>query len=169
MNSCIAFRCWIAIVLLLSIGWKMAIPADNPSDLTEYLVKFLESNHFDVVVGEEFVNYTPLIRATRHACEMQVTRLTPDGSNRDLVRHFAAGADRSFVVFRGAVYVEQPVFWTVLDYVRSRVLRELGLTSHVSPVLHVAQSSSCTAERLPWELFKSQVDTHFKMSIFNVG
>lgn len=150
VNSCVAFRWCIAIVLLLSLGWKVAIPADNPSYLKEELVKFLERNHFDVVVSEEFVNYTPVIRATTATCQMQVAKLTPDGSNRDLIRHVAAGADRTFVVFRGGVYVEQPVFWTVLDYLWSRFLRELGLATHLSPILHVAQSSSCTAERLPW-------------------
>jgi hypothetical protein len=75
---------------------------------------------------------------------------TPDGSNRDLVRHLAAGTDRSFVVFRGTVYTQQPILWTVLDYLWSRFLRELGLVRHITPVIAVAVNTSCNAERLPW-------------------
>jgi hypothetical protein len=48
------------------------------------------------------------------------------------------------------VYTHQPVFWTVLDYLWSRFLRELRLTRNVSPVISVAENSSCNAERLPW-------------------
>lgn len=153
VNSSVAFRWCIAIVLLFGLGWKVAIPADSPSYLKEDLVRFLERNNFDVVVSGEFVNYTPVIRASTANCQVQVARLTPDGSNRDLIRHLAADADRTFVVFRGGIYGEQPVFWTVLDYLWSRFLRELGLARHLSPILHVAQSSSCTAERLPWGSF----------------
>ncbi|MCA1453152.1 hypothetical protein I6F35_07945 [Bradyrhizobium sp. BRP22] len=39
---------------------------------------------------------------------------------------------------------------TVLDYLWTRFLRELGLVRHISPVISVAESSSCDAERLPW-------------------
>ena len=101
-------------MLLLSIGWKIAIQPDNPNDLKEDLIKFFERNHFNVVVTDEMVNDTPIIRATTASCHLQIARLTPDGSNRDLIRHLAAGTDRSFVVFRGTVYTQQPILWTVL-------------------------------------------------------
>ena len=150
MNSSGAFRWSIAAVLLLTIGWKIAIQPDDPNYLKEDLVEFLERNHFSVVVTDEMVNYTPIIRATTASCHLQIGRLTPDGSNRDLIRHIAAGTDRSFVVFRGTVYAQQPVLWTVLNYLWSRFLRELGLIRHIAPVITVAVNSSCNAERLPW-------------------
>ena len=137
-------------MLLLTIGWKIAIQPDDPNYLKEDLIKFFERNHFNVVVTDEMVNYTPIIRATTASCHLQVARLTPDGSNRDLIRHLAAGTDRSFVVFRGTVYTQQPIFWTVLNYLWSRFLRELGLVRHITPVIAVAVNSSCNAERLPW-------------------
>jgi len=137
-------------MLLVAIGWKIAIQPDDPNYLKEDLIKFLERNHFSVVVTDEMVNYTPIIRATTASCHLQIGRLTPDGSNRDLIRHIAAGTDRSFVVFRGTVYAQQPVLWTVLDYLWSRFLRELGLIRHITPVINVAANSSCNAERLPW-------------------
>ena len=150
MNSSIAFRWSIAVVLLLAIGWKIAIQPDDQNYLKEDLVKFFERNHFDVVVTDEVVNYTPIIRATKASCNLQVARLTPDGSNRDLIRHLAAGTDRSFIVFRSTVYTQQPILWTVLHYAWSRFLRELGLVRHIAPVIAVAVNTSCNAESLPW-------------------
>jgi len=137
-------------VLLLTIGWKIAIQPDDPNYLKEDLIKFFERNHFNVVVTDEMVNDTPIIRATTASCHLQVARLTPDGSNRDLIRHLVAGTDRSFVVLRGTVYTQQPIVWTVLHHLWSRFLRELGLVRHITPVIAVAVNSSCNAERLPW-------------------
>ena len=137
-------------MLLVALGWKIAIQPDDPNYLKEDLIKFFERNHFNVVMTDEMVNYTPIIRATTASCHLQIGRLTPDGSNRDLIRHIAAGTDRSFVVFRGTVYAQQPVLWTVLNYLWSRFLRELGLIRHIAPVITVAVNSSCNAERLPW-------------------
>jgi hypothetical protein len=137
-------------MLLVALGWKIAIQPDDPNYLKEDLIKFLERNHFSVVVTDEVVNDTPIIRATTASCHLQIGRLTPDGSNRDLIRHIAAGTDRSFVVFRGAVYAQQPILLTVLNYLWSRFLRELGLIRHIAPVITVAVNSSCNAERLPW-------------------
>ena len=137
-------------MLLVAFGWKIAIQPDDPNYLKEDLIKFLERNQFNVVVTDEVVNDMPIIRATTASCRLQIGRLTPDGSNRNLIRHIAAGTDRSFVVFRGTVYAQQPVLWTVLNYLWSRFLRELGLIRHITPVINVAANSSCNAERLPW-------------------
>jgi hypothetical protein len=141
-------------VLLLTIGWKIAIQPDDHDYLKEDLIKFFERNHFTVVVTDEIVNYTPIIRATTASCHLQIARLTADGSNRDLIRYLAAGSDRSFIVFRGTVYTQQPVLWTVLDYLWSRFLRDLGSIRHTTPVIAVAVNSSCDAERLPWGEFQ---------------
>ena len=151
MSSLRAFRWSIAAVLLLTVGWKSAIQPDTQDYLREKLVKFFERNHFDVVVTDEIVNDVPIIRATSASCDLQIARLTPDGSNRDLIRHLTAGTDRSFIVFRGAVYSRQPISWTVFSYLWSRFLRELGLTRHIAPVIAVAANASCNAENLPWQ------------------
>jgi hypothetical protein len=150
VNSSLAFRLAIAVVLILSIGWKAAMKPENEGYLKTSLTDFFERNHFDVAVADEIVNYTPIIRATTASCRLQIARLTPDGSNRDFIQHLAAGTDRLFVVFRGKVYVRQPLMLTVLEYLRSRFLRELGLTRHVTPVIAVAANASCDAEALPW-------------------
>lgn len=150
MSSPSAFRWCVATALFLAIGWKTAVPFENPDYLKEDLVRFLERNHFNVVVTDEIATDTPIIRATRASCQLQVARLTPDGSNRNLVRHLATGMDRSFVVFRAEVYTRQPIALTVLHYLWSRFLRELGLIKQITPVIDVAENISCNAERLPW-------------------
>jgi hypothetical protein len=134
----------------VSIGWKIAIPADNPNDLKDGLVEFLKRNHFSVVVTDEMVNYMPIIEATAPLCRLQIARLFPDGSNRDLIKNLTIGTDRLFIVFRGTVYAQQPILWTVLNYFWSRFLRELGLIRHITPIIAVTANSSCDAERLPW-------------------
>ncbi len=37
-------------MLLVALGWKIAIQPDDPNYLKEDLIKFLERNHFSVVV-----------------------------------------------------------------------------------------------------------------------
>ena len=66
-------------MLLLTVGWKIAIQPDDPNYLKEDLVKFLQRNHFSVVVTDEMVNYTPIIRASTPSCDLQIARLTPTG------------------------------------------------------------------------------------------
>jgi hypothetical protein len=144
------FRWSIAVVLLLTIGWKLAIQPDNQDSLTEHLVKFFERNRFNVVVTDEIENFMSIMRVTSASCDLQIARLAPDGSNRDLIRHLTAGTDRSFIVFRGEVYMRQPISWTVLNYLWSRFLRELGLIRRITPVIAVAENASCNAESLPW-------------------
>jgi hypothetical protein len=138
-------------VLLLTIGWKVTVQPDSENYVIEDLAEFFQRHHFDVVVDDDVVKNTPILRATTSSCNLQVAQLNPDGSNRDLIRHIVAGADRSFVVFRGKVYAQQPILWTVLNYLWSRFLRELGLIRHITPLFAVAVNSSCYAERLPWD------------------
>jgi hypothetical protein len=151
VSSSVAFRWFIAAVLLLTVGWKISVQPDDTNKLREDLIKFLERNHFHIVLTDEMVNFMPIVRATAASCDMRIGRLTPDGSNGDLIRHLTAGADRSFIVFRGKVYPKQPILRTVLNYLWSRILRELGLTRQITPVLAVAANSTCNADLLPWD------------------
>jgi hypothetical protein len=150
VNFSRALRWSIAILVPLTLAWKIAIPPYNPDDLKGELVEFFERNGFDVVVTDELVNYVPIIHATTDSCHLLVASLTPDGSNRDLIRSLSGDTDRQFVVFRGEIYTQQPVFWTVVHYLSSRFLRELGLIRDITPVIAVGANSSCDADRLPW-------------------
>jgi hypothetical protein len=150
VNSSSVFKGLIALILLVTVAWKIAIPPDDDSDLKVHLVEFFERHHFDVVVSDEIVNYMPIIEANATSCQLRIARLTPDGSNRVLIQSLAKGTDRLFIVFRGRIYTQQPILWTVVNYFWSRFLRELGLIRHITPVLAVGANSSCNAEGLPW-------------------
>lgn len=127
------------------------IPADNLSNEAADIVRFLRLNHFNVIITDEIVNYMPLIQAARGDCHIQIAKLTPDGSNRDFIQHLVPVNSRLFVVFRGEVYKTQPVFRTVMSYLWSRFLRELGAIKHITPVIAVSTNSSCDAEGMSWE------------------
>ena len=138
-------------MLLVSVAWKIAIRLGTETDPKDRLiVDFLKRNHFDVSPTEQIADDVSVIRAQTASCRLQIVQLAPNGSDRDLFRHLATGADRAFVVFRGKVYTKQPILWTVLDDFLFRHLRELGLTRNVTPVIAVATNSSCDAERIPW-------------------
>jgi hypothetical protein len=139
----------LAIALVLRVAWKTAISSGVGNDDKEYLVDFLKRNHFEVSPIEQIVNDVSMIRAQTASCNLKIVQLAPNGSNRDLFRFLAAGADRVFVVFRGKVYAQQPILWTVLDDFWVRHLRELGVTTHSTPVFAVAANSACDAERIP--------------------
>lgn len=152
MSSSNLFKCFLAVVFLLSVGLKIAMaPSINNEDLKDDdLVDFLERNYFDIAVNVQKVNLVSIIHANTASCQLRIARLAVDGSNWDLVKHLAAGADRLFVVFRGRLYTQPPILLTVIDTLWSVFLRKLGLRKHIAPIIAVAASSSCDAERLPW-------------------
>jgi hypothetical protein len=150
VNFSRTLRWSVAILVPLTLAWKIAIPPYNPDDLKGELVEFFERNGFSVVVTDELVNYVPIIHASTDSCRLLVARLTPDGSNRDLIRSLTGDTDRQFVIFRGELYAQQPIFWTVVYYLSSRFLRELGLKREITPVIAVGANSSCDTDRLPW-------------------
>jgi hypothetical protein len=150
VNFSRTLRWSVALLVPLTLAWKIAIPPDNPDDLKEELVEFFERNGFNVAVTDEMVNYVPIIHATADSCRLLIARLTPDGSNRDLIRSVIGDTDRQFVVFRGSIYAQQPILWTVVHYLSSRFLRELGLIRDITPVIAVGANSSCDTDRLPW-------------------
>jgi hypothetical protein len=151
VNSSNIFRWFLAAVLALSVSWKFAISSDREDRTKDIIVNFLTSNHFEVSSTDQIANSFPVLRATSHSCTLQIVRLAPNGADRDLFRHISLGADRTFVVFRGKVYAQQPIWWTLLDDIWSRHLREIGLSKRVAAVFGIAARSSCQAEQLPWD------------------
>jgi len=146
---------WSVIVLLpLTIGWKAVGKPENPIEIQNSIVEFLTKQQFEASVSDENMEYMSIINARSRSCQLRVARVSPLGHEADLVRQASAASDRTFYVFRGTVYPEQPVRLTVASYLWFRFLRELGLVSRVSPVLAVV--TSCDAEQLPWSALGSQ-------------
>ena len=128
-------------MLAVSVSWKFAISSDREDRTKDIIVNFLTSNHFEVSSTDQIANSFPVLRATSHSCTLQIVRLAPNGADRDLFRHISLGADRTFVVFRGKIYAQQPIWWTLLDDIWSRHLREIGLSKRVAAVFGIAASS----------------------------
>jgi hypothetical protein len=149
VSSSSLFNYFLAIVFLLSVAWKIAIPAINDSDLNDGLVEFLKRNNFDIAATEQRAGVT-IIQANTASCRLRIAVLRANGSDRDLVQHLAGDADRLFVVFRGQMYSQQPVLLTLTNTLWSMCLRKLGLIKYIAPVIAVAANLSCDAERLPW-------------------
>jgi DNA-binding transcriptional LysR family regulator len=146
-----ALRWFIALLLPLTLAWKLTIGLDDSNELKNRIVELLVQHQFDVVVTEEVVEDMPTIRATSEACRMLISKASPSGWRRHMISELAAATDRTFIVFRGMVYTEQPTWLTLVIHSWSRVLRKLGFVRNTTPVIAVVATVPCDAERLPWD------------------
>jgi hypothetical protein len=152
---------WIIIpLLLLTLGWKVAVQLSGSqeggqlgglgtkasSKIAEFLVRqrFIVTTFQNAQVGE------PAIQASAGDCRILIAESRSEGSDQDRLRHYATARDAVFVVFGGRIYAEQPTWLTTFDYLWSKFLRELGSKAPATPVLTVIATKSCGAERLPW-------------------
>lgn len=154
MISPTALKWFLAVALVVTLTWKVAARADDESYLQPEILAFLAEQHFAATVTDDTVDTAPIIRATRGSCRMLVMRPSYYGADRDLVRSFAAARDTVAFVYRGRVYVRQPVRFIVADQIRWRLLRSIGASDHDPPVLAVVASADCAAGRLPWGRIK---------------
>jgi len=151
-----AFRRSLIVLLVVTLGWKLAIrlqPVEPVSDqvIQRAIGRFFVRHYFTVALAEQIANGEPSVRAAAGLCRILVTRSNPVGWDRELIRRYATAGDQVFVAFRGKVYSEQPTWRTAFDALWTRLKRELGLRSPVSPVLAVVASDICDATKLPWE------------------
>ena len=148
---------WFVLLLLpLTLGWKLAVRPSDSGELKEKdaqgkIAEFLVRQHFTVAVSDKMEEGRPAIRATAGACRMLVAKSPAMGWDRDMIRRHATVADEVFVVFAGKIYAEQPTWLTVSDFLWTRLRRELGVNVQPTPVLVVIATTSCAAERLPWD------------------
>ena len=157
MNSSPAFK-WLVLLLLLPItlGVKLAVrPSAELGELSDKQIQlrvaeFLFRQHFTVVSSEKIEEGRPIIQASAGACRVVVAKSPAIGSDRDVIRRLATATDRVFAVYRGKVYVDQPTWLTVSDYLWARLQRELGLNAQAAPVLAVIAGLNCGAEQLSW-------------------
>jgi hypothetical protein len=149
------FKWCVLLLLALTLGWKLAVRPSDSGELKEKeaqrkIAEFLVRQHFTVAVSDKMVEGQPAIRATAGTCRMLVAKSPANGWDRDQIHRHATAADQVFVVFAGRIYAEQPTWLTVPDFLWARFRRELGLKAQPTPVLAVIASTSCAAERLPW-------------------
>jgi len=155
VSSSAALKWFVLVVLLLTLGWKVAARSyvssqpDETAGATR-VAEFLVRNHFELVESKEIAFRLQLFRAAAPACRMFVAVEEPRGWHRDLIRSLATATDRTFVVFGGRIYQNQPMLLTVSDFLWSRLMGQLGIGIHSRPVIAVIATPSCEADRLPW-------------------
>ena len=93
------------------------------------------------------------MHASAGACRLVIAEESADGWNSEIIRDVAKSMDRLFIVYRGSIYFQRPGWLTLTHYWWSKYLHKLGLAAHEMPVIAVAQTASCSAERLPWAEF----------------
>jgi hypothetical protein len=148
-----ALRWSLVPLLVLTLGWKLAFrPADNPNQVNDAIVEFLDQHRFSVVVTADIINEMHVIGASSDDCRLLVAKILPLRDSIDQVQYLTKTTDRTFVVFRGMTYNKQPVLLTIVNYLWFRLLLSLGLVSQIPPVLAVV--SSCDAEQLPWSVLR---------------
>ena len=151
MNYSRVLRWLMLLVLPVSLGWKLAAGAETPQQMTERMVAFLKRNQFEVVVTDKMNwNAFPLMHASAGPCRLVVAEESADGWNSEIIRDFARSMDHLFIVYRGSIYPQRPGWLTLTHYWWSKYLHKMGLGGHEMPVIAVAQTASCSAERLPW-------------------
>jgi hypothetical protein len=154
VNCSPALRWFIILALPLTLGSKLIVRPDravaSATEVQQKVAEFFVRQRFTVALFAQPGEGQPMIRASAGACRILVAIASPVAWDRDVLRRNATVADRSFVLFRGRVYAEQPTWLTVPDFLWSRFQRELGLRAHAAPLLTVIATTSCNAERLPW-------------------
>jgi hypothetical protein len=148
---------WLVVALLLplTLGWKLAVRPTNLGDLPDRHVQqqvtmFLAKQRFSVLAADKVEEGQPMLRATSGTCRLLAAKSPAMGWDRDLIRRHSAQDDDVFTVFRGRIYSEQPTWLTVPNFLWARFRRELGLRVSAEPVLAIVATKICGAERLPW-------------------
>jgi hypothetical protein len=144
-----AFKWSLIFLIPLTFTWKLMAEHPPLHEMQGHIVRFLIIHGFNVT-EQTLVESVPIMRATKEDCSMIVAEASPDGSTRDVMRNVAATMDQHFVVFRGKIYDEQPIWLTVTEDWWTRYLRKVGISQPEVPPIMVAATSSCAAEQLPW-------------------
>jgi hypothetical protein len=152
-----ALKWLIVLVLIPTMGWKIVLKPEDPSETHDAIVKFLKDQKFDVRTTSESIENMPIIEGKNEACHLRIAKVSPFGHETELVRRTNAANDRIFYVFRGVEYQKQPIRRTLANYFWFRFLRELGLVSRIPPVFAVM--TSCGSEQIPWAEMGAQEPT----------
>jgi hypothetical protein len=151
--SSLSLKRLIAVLLPLTLLWKLTVSADNGDQLEKGVIAFLSRHGFQAVV-DEGTNFHRIILAVNSSCRLRILIASNDGADRDMMRSLAAADESLFFVHQGKVYQEQPILLTVSAELWVRALRKLGLTDRHMPVLGVVAQDQCGLERLPWNEIK---------------
>jgi hypothetical protein len=149
-----AVRLVLLVLLAITLSWKVAVYLGHSGDSQglayRKMAEFLARQHFSVTMDDKPADVPIAIRAVAGACRLLIANSPPNGSDRARIGSYATPADTVFVVYRGRMYAEQPVWVTMAHSIWSKFLRELGFRAQVTPAFVVIATRGCGAEQLPW-------------------
>jgi hypothetical protein len=146
------FRLVVALLLGLTVGWKVALSLTNNreerDDVKSALVEFLVRQHFAVFEANDING----VEATADGCRLRITGTQV--WNQDIIKDVASADDHVFFVYRQTVYTNLPTWSIITNQYWSRFLGKIEFR-HLgdSPIIAVIASAHCNAERLPWHEF----------------
>jgi hypothetical protein len=141
------FKWLIAILLPLTLAWKLSVKAGDNDHVEKDVIAFLTWQGFHAAKDAN----SRIILAVNGSCHMHVMIVFNNGADRDMMRSLVAADESLIFVRQGKVYQEQPVLLTVSAELWSRLLRKLGLTDRREFVLAVVAQRQCDADRLAWD------------------
>ena len=157
--SCSPGLKWLfGLLLVISLGSKWALAVYAPPVLNEQeekaaddaVVRFLIRNQFTDVRSRKATFGMQVVEATAGLCQLRVVLSASRGWHRDLIQNMTKPGERTFVVFRGEIYAEQPMLLTITDFLWYKLLTKLGVGAHPAPVMTVMAEPNCGADRLAW-------------------
>jgi hypothetical protein len=148
------FRVVVALLLALTVGWKVALSLTNNrierDGFKPALVDFLVRQHFAVFEAND-INVNGM-EAIADGCRLRL--IEAQVWKQNIIKDVASADERIFFVYRQTVYTNLPMWSIVANQYWSRFLRKIEFKSSTdSPIIAVIASARCNAERLPWHEF----------------
>jgi hypothetical protein len=148
------FRLVVALLLALTVGWKVAVGLTNNrgerDDFKSVLIEFLVRQHFAVFEAKDVDG----VEAIAGDCRLRITWTDIKVWKQDIIKDVASPDDRVFFVYRQAVYTDLPTWSIVANQYWSNFLRKIEFKNPIdSPAFAIIAPARCNAERLPWREF----------------
>jgi hypothetical protein len=144
-----AFKWFIGVLLPLTFAWKLAADTGDPNEILKAVAEFLRHQEFEAAETEEVIDGMWAVRARRGDCRLFVVEISGKGWTKELTRLFADTSDQLFIVVQGSAHEKDSTWLAIANDIYVRALRKIRL-ARPAPILGVAASPICAAERLPW-------------------
>ena len=147
-----ALRCLFLVVLLITVGIKLVVgapPQDVRAIVERRLEDFFTTSGYMIKASDTKTD-PPLLIVTLGDCSLRIYLVSPNGMHRDLIRSIPPPSFRSFFVFEGNLYDDQPVWRTWISSQVWRLGVFWGRKPDFAPTLGVTSSPTCDERSLPW-------------------
>ncbi|MEP9376692.1 hypothetical protein ABLE91_08280 [Aquabacter sp. CN5-332] len=154
MNARLLFSLLLAAVLIGGVMLKVLaaprVDVDATPLMTSAMRAFLEQQGLSVLGVHQNLDLTLVDAEKRPSCRITLANMAPQGWHGGVVRRMADDGAQLFFVFDGAIFPEQPAMRARLQLYLSLILRHLGFSAPVHPLLGVIADKDCHAATYPW-------------------